>query len=775
MIFEPHSDKQERVVFSDRRITVAATGIQWGKGLLVNNLVLTPSGYRKVSSIRVGEYLIDRDGLPTEVTGVFPQGQRPCFRLHFTDGKSLECDDQHLHVIHRRSGRREHIMTTTELYSSTWLWGKAQVPSVKPIELPEQDQPIPPYSMGVLLGDGGMSGKSLKFSNGDARLIERVTEELSCEAIRIVSQGQYSYGVSSNERCENGYSRNKIMKQLQRLGLWGKRSWEKFIPDIYKYGSIGQRLDVLRGLMDTDGTAEKNRKLEFYSTSLQLARDVVWLVESLGGKAWISEKQGSYRKNGERTVTRMCFRVAIISPFFNVFWLDRKAERYFVHENTANKVLKSVEPIGMHETICFSVASESRTFVANDQIVTHNSESGAVRMVKTIYEYTDPRDTFIIAAPTFPIMEQATLPTFLEFVEPLSIGTYLKGDRVFETKWGSIVYFRTGTNPDSVVGIRRCRGIWGDEAGLFSLYFWENLQGRAAPKMCPIWLTTSPYSLNWIYKELIKPAQAGTRDDVELVQARSDENPFFPKEEYERRKKTMDPRRFRMMFGGNWERPEGMVYDCWSEEHNTVDLDEVPVSRLRVFGGIDWGYTEPFVLIIGGWDAVERKMYILSVFKKSRMTLTAIKDLLLDRHRIWKFEMVACGHDQPGYIDELCMAKIPAIKAVNDVALGISRVYELMAQRQLKLVKGKCNHLIDELEAYHYPEPKETKPDQPQLDQKPVQVDDHACDSIRYLVATSWDLFQDRRGVKIPHSEGRPGESHYNRIQRLLRGQSRVA
>lgn len=380
-------------------------------------------------------------------------------------------------------------------------------------------------------------------------------------------------------------------------------------------------------------------------------------------------------------------------------------------------------------------------------------------------EYTDPKDRFIITAPTFKIMDQATLPTFLERVTPLKIGQYKKGDREFQTKWGSSVLFRTGHIPDSVVGIRQTRHIWGDEAGLYSLYFWENLQGRAAPFLADITLTTSPYSLNWIFKELIKPAQDDTRDDVLLIQAASNENPYFPQAEFESRKKTMDPRRFQMMFGGRFERPEGMVYKCFSPSNECTD-DEVP-RTLEYFAGIDWGYTEPFAMTVVGidWDTDER--FIVAEHKQSGMTLSDIKLLVEQTADHYQVRLFCCGPERPEMIDELCLLPgVAAIKGFNECRMGIDIVYDLMARGKIKFLKGRTKHHIDELESYHYPEHIESRPDKKILDQLPVQVNDHNMDSMRYAIATTIGMRQ--QAPFVPGDQRQFGQSNYMRIKSLI-------
>ena len=138
-----------------------------------------------------------------------------------------------------------------------------------------------------------------------------------------------------------------------------------------------------------------------------------------------------------------------------------------------------------------------------------------------------------------------------------------------------------------------------DEAGLYTLYFWENIQARASFKEAPIRIVTSPYSLNWLYKDYIRPYRKDPSlvPDALVIQARSDENPYFPRKEYERKKRTMDPRRFNMMYGGQFDKAEGLVYDCFDEIEHVCEPFILPAGTVY-YAGVDWGYTHPFALVV---------------------------------------------------------------------------------------------------------------------------------------------------------------------------------
>lgn len=378
-----------------------------------------------------------------------------------------------------------------------------------------------------------------------------------------------------------------------------------------------------------------------------------------------------------------------------------------------------------------AVFSDRKITLCGTGIQWGKTRVGAVRTKLKMHTYTAEDDAFIIAAPSYKIMEQSTLPAFKAIMAGL--GNYNAQRAEFRMHGGGICYFRTSTDPDSIVGITNVRHIWGDEAGKYPLYFWENLQGRASFKDCQIDLTTSPYSLNWIFKEIIRPKlrDPKARPDALWVHARSDENPYFPIEEYNRRKATMDPRRFAAMYGGQWERMAGLVYDCFDEAENQCEAFALPQGT-RFFGGIDWGHTEPFVLAIRAVTP-EGNHYGVSEFYKSGLTISDIVGIVKAKHQVFDLSAVYCGPDQPAHIMELNRAGIVALPADNNVRLGIDRHYELLKTRRLKYFRNLNPYTMDEIDTYHYPDPDSLGPDDNVKENKPVQQHDHALDANRYV------------------------------------------
>lgn len=406
--------------------------------------------------------------------------------------------------------------------------------------------------------------------------------------------------------------------------------------------------------------------------------------------------------------------------------------------------------------------SEKRIVLCSTGIQWGKTKVGAARTKMFIHKWSGEGCNHIVTAPSYKILNQATTPEFLGIMG--GVGEYKKVDAVFECHSGAKVFFRTATDPDSIVGITNVYSIWGDECGLYPYYFWTNIQGRSRLKQCPITLTSSLYSFNWVAKELIRGVERGDRDDIHLCQAESRENPYFPEEEYLAAKKSMNPARFAMMYGGRPSKMEGMVYDCFDEDLNTVEPFDLP-SGTKVWAGIDWGYTQPFACSIVA--KLPNGHYILvSEVHQSRMTISDIIEVLKQRQQIWDIQRFYAGPDQPGYIKELNRAGLPCTAAQNDVKKGIDLVYSLIQGGKFRVFKGKAPNILDEFENYHWPQSQDLKPDQDEKDPNPVKQDDHGLDSLRYVLISIANKTEDRHKMKTPGKK-KAQESVEQRLKRL--------
>lgn len=414
-----------------------------------------------------------------------------------------------------------------------------------------------------------------------------------------------------------------------------------------------------------------------------------------------------------------------------------------------------------------AIFNEKRILVLGTGTQWGKTQVGGLRMKLKMHTYTRPDDNFLVTAPNYKIMAQSTLPAFLRLME--GWGTYSGAKAEFKMNRGGTCFFRTETDPDSVVGIPNVRHVWGDEAGKYRLYFWENIQARADATGASIDLTTSPYARNWIYKELIKPFNQGVRtEDLDVVSAASWENPYHflnDPENLRQKRLTMDPRRFAMIYGGEFGSMAGLVYDCWDDDYNLVEPFAFPVGT-RFVGGVDWGYyPDPFVLKIRAITP-DGMHYGISEFVKNHLTITDIIQVARQKKEIFGIKQFYCDPSQPGYIEEFNRNGLTAIGADNDIRRGIDLHYELIKTRRYKEFRGLCPHSLDERESYHYPEPKELGPDDKSKELLPADQNNHCMDADRYITMETYRT-EFKRPPKLPGDKKE--ETQSQRLARLKR------
>lgn len=387
--------------------------------------------------------------------------------------------------------------------------------------------------------------------------------------------------------------------------------------------------------------------------------------------------------------------------------------------------------------------------------------SGAWWMKRHMFQNPGPGNNFIITAPTYKILQQSTLPAFLKIMD--GFGEYKAGNAEFHAKGGATVFMRTGTEPDSVVGITDVRALWGDEAGKYTLYFYENLVSRASFRRAPKLFTTTPYTMNWLYKQILKPYRQGLLKDTLIIQAKSCDNPYFPMEEYERRRKSMDPRRFNAIYNGEFEKMQGLVYSCFDEELHLCEPCELPMGT-KYYAGVDWGTTHPFVILVRAVTPDGRYFQVSEYYRTGH----TVMDMVLAAKKlkqVWGIGTFFCDPSQPGYIEEFNRHGLTAVGADNDIRRGVDLTFALIKENKLKFFKGTCPHTLDEIETYHYGEPKDLGPDDADKEQKPVDQDNHAMDAMRYVTMGTYHTGE----KKSPHVPGlvKSQESNEDRINRL--------
>ena len=351
-----------------------------GKAQPLDARIKTMIGWKAMGEVQVGDALASIDGAPSIVTGVFPQGERQVYRITFSDGRSTECCAEHLWRIHFRMWDEPRVVTTgklIEMLSHKRYQGRLWVDQVDGEFGHDDPLPVDSWVLGALIGDGGVGGNTPVFSSASEEMVERMHAQIG-EGMRVNYSQGYDFrlvNASPTGRAGGGRRPNAITEGLRELGLWGLGSHQKFIPATYMQANRMARLNLLRGLLDTDGWVEKWGSVRFCTASYRLATDVVELVRSLGGWATLNDKRTSYSYKGEKREGRPAFVVNIHhhDPR-SLFLLSEKRDRLPASWTKSFKpVVKSIVPARIAATQCISVSHPTRLYVTDDYVVTHNT------------------------------------------------------------------------------------------------------------------------------------------------------------------------------------------------------------------------------------------------------------------------------------------------------------------------------------------------------------------------------------------------------------------
>lgn len=355
-----------------------------GKAMPKDTLIPTPDGEKLLGEIKVGDFVFDRKGHPTKVLGVYDRGVRRCFELTFSDGRKTRCCDEHIWPCYTSKKNLKNLTLQEMMEKGIRISAKSgarfRMPINGCVEFSEKELPVHPYILGVFLGDGCCKERYLTLSSNDLPVVEKVAKILNATAEKL-SENNYSW------RFMKGGKAITTKEVFGDIASWVVRgSNEKAIPAYYLHGSSDQRIALLQGLFDTDGSvsSKSNGLASFSTTSSGLYAGVSYLLRSLGLSASTSSKavcRGRVKQNGTCS-TDYVVRTHLKPDQFDVcFSLPRQIEKLKAvfgafkrpSKCTERVALTDVREIEPCDQVCILVDNPEHLFLANDFLVTHNT------------------------------------------------------------------------------------------------------------------------------------------------------------------------------------------------------------------------------------------------------------------------------------------------------------------------------------------------------------------------------------------------------------------
>ena len=418
-----------------------------GKAQPLYSKVLTPNGFKKMEDIVVGDIVIDGNGEPTTVTNIFPQEfPHEIYEIKLDDGTAFRVADNHLNSVYytTKKGDVEEVLPTLALiqvFKKGALPLRIRVPS---IQFEEKQLPLDPYFLGVLIGDGSLHKDELSVSlyeedmydkiskicksNGyvlskknsadfikDFRIIKEdnsyyhigykgkdydnlsdLYDALNKDGFKAVSQDMRTIRKIYNhspfyaknypdifiDYIKKVRRNNEIKRIIRELNL-DVMSREKFIPSTYLYSSAEQRLEMLRGLMDTDGqvrqaTNPKGKKSSYYyysTSSKRLSDDFCFLARSLGCTVTVTIKKARIGK--KEYSDHYCHYIKVPNGLVIVS-SQKHMKKLHTRELPVSKKIVDIQYVGMEECKCIIVKSNAHTYITDGMTVTHNTTTARI-------------------------------------------------------------------------------------------------------------------------------------------------------------------------------------------------------------------------------------------------------------------------------------------------------------------------------------------------------------------------------------------------------------
>jgi hypothetical protein len=365
-----------------------------GKALLLSMRIPTPSGWSTISDLRPGDEVFDEHGKPCRVVAKSPVWHGDTYEVEFADGSVITAHGEHewnaVDVYDRPKGVadwRQHwtatkVVTTERMFRTLKSPGgqlRWRIPAAGALELPEADLPVDPYLFGYWLGDGHSDSARVTVHSEDwpslREQIARAGYHHGALTAHKAHPETMAVCISTQPVHRGGAQRDTLAARLRTLGVLSN----KHIPALYQRASVAQRIEVVRGLWDSDGYRQAGGCDEITLTRQTLADDVAELLRSLGLVVRVAESDS---KIYGRVVGR---RWRIAARFdFNPYHLHRYdwQPRGTQASRHTQRTITDIRKVADEPTQCIEVDSTSHLYLAGESMIpTHNSTIAAVTLL----------------------------------------------------------------------------------------------------------------------------------------------------------------------------------------------------------------------------------------------------------------------------------------------------------------------------------------------------------------------------------------------------------
>jgi hypothetical protein len=747
---------QSKVWKDTHRFIVIDVGRRGGKALSLNTLILTKDGYKEMGDLTEGNIVYDENGNETKIISVSEIFyNHNCYEITFSNGEKIIADAEHLWYIEDKKYRKNvvrstvkgtkftpYIKTTEELSKDFILKRSDQriennysIPISKSLKFKNKKKELllDPYILGAWLGDGTTDDSAITIFEEEIKNNFKkkgiILKQKGNKAITYVMYKKNKY-LEKKIRQSNGTTYRDILKKLGVLG-------NKHIPLEYLYLGIGKRKELLCGLMDTDGTIDKNGKCEFSVVNKKLASDVLFLIRSLGIKANMCECDaklyGRY----------ICPRYRIIfSPNFNCFNIQYKSNRYkkIRKSDTKRFFIENIKKVDSVPTKCIMVDSPSHLYLVGKSLIpTHNSTISALKIAAFVQNHTNSIVYYV--SPTYQQSKSIMWEMLKQYIPSHWIKSSKESELKLELTNGARIELKgADTEPDRLRGVRIDFLIC-DEVAYFKNWevVWNNVLRPTLidSKGSAIFIST-PSGYNHFYKLYMNGFDEKMKDEWSSYKFTSYDNEYLDRKEIDKARDDSDEDTFAQEYLGEFKKYTGMVFKYFSREKHFIPPVEFG-DNWTYYRGIDFGWTNPsavpFIAV-----SPDGKVYIYDLIYQSGLTTPDLALLIKQKSVGRGFNGTWGDSAQASDIAEIQKYGINVQAVSKSVSKGGMENEDFVSYKIRKmnqLIKSNklfiFNHLdkaLFEIENYQYKEVRVGN----EMKERPAKINDHFLDALSYVI-----------------------------------------
>ena len=373
-------EQQHAITLATNKNTYIVAGPGSGKAQPIFSKILTPNGFINIGDIKINDVVLTPNGKSAKVTQIYKQGVIDIYKTTYSDNRtSLSCNN-HLWKVYNKKWKPYCDKSGWRIKSTNYIINKlnnrkSNTESNNRLYIPlltnkintnnNINLKIHPYILGVMLGDGSFRNKIIKVTNSNPDIITKIKSLLPNDIKIMTCNISHSFVAKTHI----GPKENTFKRAIREYGLLNCSSHNKFIPRDYMNASYNDRISLINGLLDTDGSYSTG--IEYSTVSKQLALDMQKLIWSIGGICNITERYTSYNKKNKFHSYRVTIRYHNPKLLFSTKYHHDRIKSY--QYDKLKLEIKKVEYYGKSEAVCIVLDDEENLYITDDYIITHNS------------------------------------------------------------------------------------------------------------------------------------------------------------------------------------------------------------------------------------------------------------------------------------------------------------------------------------------------------------------------------------------------------------------